>query len=106
MHDFHLGNHLVEIGNLGEAFFLSHFGEILIEVAPFLALACGGFGKVGLCVAYNTGGITCGDGDCTAFKKGEELAGMAELLFSSFKKYCRNLLVTFLDCLLGKEGIT
>ena len=39
------------VGDMGETFFLCGLGEALVEVAPLFALACGGFGEVGLGVA-------------------------------------------------------
>ena len=70
---------------MGETFFLCGLGEALVEVAPLFALACGGFGEVGLGVADDAGGIAGGDFYGAAFKEGEECACVGKFLVGSFK---------------------
>ena len=59
VHNFDLGDQLIKVGDLRESFFLGNFCKIFIQIAPFFALACGGFRKISLGVAYDSGWITC-----------------------------------------------
>ena len=105
VHLFDGGHEAEVVGYLRKSFVLSHFCEIGVEVAPFLALSCGGFRKIFLRVAYHPGGIACGDGDDASFEVAEEPAGVLEFLFGGFEENGGNLLVAFFEGFLREEGV-
>ena len=95
VHLLHLGDELVEVGNMREALLGGNLGEVLIKVAPFLALSAGGLGKVHTGVAHNPGRIAGGDFHGAAFQQREELARMTQFLLGGFEKDGGNLLIAF-----------
>ena len=100
-----LGDHLEGRGHILETFVGSHLSEVVVEVAPFEALALGGFEQIFGRGAYASGRIFGGDGDHAPLQEVEETGGVGQLLFGRFGKDGSDLFISFLLRLPGKEGV-
>ena len=94
------------LGNLGETFFVGHFGKFGIEFAPLFVFAgCCRF-QIFECGRENTGREGGCDFDHTAFEEFEEFLGVFFLLFGGFVEDGGNLFIALFLGYAGKIYVT